>query len=67
MRLLPLLLATSLLPAPAIAATDWHAEARTILEKAVSIPTVQERTDSRVNELVTYLKEIGRASCRERV
>lgn len=56
MRLLPLLLASALLPAPAFAATDWHAEGRTILEKAISIPTVQERKDSRVSELVTFLK-----------
>ena len=56
MRLAPLLLATALLPAPTFAATDWHAEGREILAKAVSIPTVQERKDSRVNELVDYLK-----------
>lgn len=56
MRLAPLLLATALLPAPAFAATDWHAEGREILSKAVSIPTVQERKDSRMNELVDYLK-----------
>lgn len=56
MRLAPLLLATALLPVPALAATDWHAEGREILAKAISIPTVQERKDSRVNELVDYLK-----------
>lgn len=56
MRLLPLLLATFLLPTPAHAATDWHAEGRAILERAISIPTVQERKDSRVSELVSYLK-----------
>lgn len=51
-----LLLASAVLPAPALAATDWHAEGREILAKAISIPTVQERKDSRVNELVDYLK-----------
>ena len=56
MRLAPLLLATALLPVPALAATDWHAEGREILAKAISIPTVQERKDSRVNELADYLK-----------
>lgn len=56
MRLLPLLLATALLPAPSLAATDWHAEGRAILEKAISIPTVQERADPRMGELVSYLK-----------
>lgn len=56
MRPLPLLLAAALFPVPALAATDWHAEARTILEKAISIPTVQERADPRMGELVSYLK-----------
>lgn len=56
MRPLPLLFAAALFPVPALAATDWHAEARTILEKAISIPTVQERADPRMGELVSYLK-----------
>jgi acetylornithine deacetylase/succinyl-diaminopimelate desuccinylase-like protein len=41
---------------PAAAATDWHAEGRTILEKAISIPTVQERESASMGELVSYLK-----------
>ena len=56
MRLVPLLLASALLPAPALAATDWHAEGREILAKAISIPTVQERSESHVADLVAYLK-----------
>lgn len=41
---------------PAAAATDWHAEGRAILEKAISIPTVQERESASMGELVSYLK-----------
>lgn len=56
MRLAPLLLASVLLPAPLLAATDWHAEGREILEKAISVPTVQERESASMGELVSYLK-----------
>lgn len=56
MRLAPLLLCAALIPAPALAATDWHAEGRAILEKAISIPTVQERADPRLGELTSFLK-----------
>jgi len=41
---------------PAAAATDWHAEGRAILEKAISVPTVQERESASMGELVSYLK-----------
>ena len=56
MRLAPLLFCAALIPAPALAATDWHAEGRAILEKVIAIPTVQERADPRMGELVSYLK-----------
>ena len=50
------LLAAALIPAPALAATDWHAEGKEILAKAISVPTVQERADPRMGELTAYLK-----------
>lgn len=56
MRPALLLLASVVLPAPTFAATDWHAEGRAILEKAISIPTVQERADPRMGELTGFLK-----------
>lgn len=56
MRLVPLLLSAAFISSPALAATDWHAEGRAILEKAISIPTVQERADPRMGELTSYLK-----------
>ena len=56
MRLSHLLLCAALIPAPALAATDWHAEGRAILEKAISVPTVQERADPRLGDLTSYLK-----------
>ena len=55
MRPALVLLASALLPWPAHA-TDWHAQGREILAKAISIPTVQERKESHVDELVSYLK-----------
>jgi acetylornithine deacetylase/succinyl-diaminopimelate desuccinylase-like protein len=54
MRPIVFLLATAIVPLPALAATDWRADAKDIFKTAIEIPTVEGR--GKVPELVTFLK-----------